>query len=291
MCRHIGVQQTSSVSVAASDTAVATCPSGPHSSAVTTEVAMDDGVAPPAAAESPPARPQPLDAADAEQNPTERALRQLVVAEQDPTEQDDRKEKKRRIEKAQHCIEILLRMIAKDSDQQAVCRGGDDADVTGVEESKAEVSNVDGAKDWAARMDQVEHVLQNPPDSNAPLSRIKEELCALSAWLESGCRVLLVLLYAPDLDLAGEAKNIINAGNHAPRHVAFVVCRAINFRCIKRVLQSCSASDPFDLVMFSGHGKRPDKLGNQRFQMCTSRLFLQAKPSQRLLIRCLCLVS
>ena len=71
-------------------------------------------------------------------------------------------------------------------------------------------------------MDQVEHAFQNPPDSNAPLSRpvrawIKEELCALSAWLESGCRVLLVLLYAPDLDLAGEAKNIISAGNHAPR--------------------------------------------------------------------------
>ena len=171
---------------------------------------------------------------------------------------------------------------SEDSLQEAL-RGGDCGEATGAKEPKAEVGNVKNAEAWAARMGNVKRRVETLRNSNAWLpgikEEIKEELCALSAWVESGCRVLLIVLHGPDLDLSGEVDKIIKAGECAPRHVEFVVCHATHFLDIKRALQqSCSESDFFDLVMFSGHGEHPEQFGNQNVPMCTSRL----------LARCVC---
>ena len=165
-------------------------------------------------------------------------------------------------------IEALRKVIDADSDSEdnlrGAFRGGDDGDKMGVGESKFEVGKVDGAKAWATRMDKVDHMLRNKEAlSRQARASIKEELCALSTYIESGCHVLLILLHGPDLDLAGEAQRIIDAGACAPCHVEFVECRATHFQEIQRALQqSSSASYPFDLVMFSGHGKCPNQSGN-----------------------------
>jgi hypothetical protein len=198
----------------------------------------------------------------------EREVRRLLIVK------NDRSGKRQR-------IEALRRVIAADSDSEdnlrGVFRGGDDGGKMGVEEPKPEVDKVDGAKAWATRMDKVDHVLCNKEAlSRQARAWIKEELCALSTWIESGCHVLLILLHGPDLDLSGEAQRIIDAGACAPRHVEFVKCRATHFQYIQSALQqSSSASYPFDLVMFSGHGKCPNQSGNDfspmDFCVCLTR--------------------